>query len=47
MKCKCGGDTTATKVTIERRNKKYRVSLFKCKKCEREFNVSKIHVFLK
>lgn len=47
MKCKCGGDTLATKVTIERRNKKYRVSRYKCQKCEREFYLSRIYVPLK
>ena len=48
MKCKCGGNTKTFRVNITIRGKKYKpVSYKKCKDCEREFEIVRIHIPIK
>ena len=44
MKCKCGGDTKTSRVNITLRGKKYKPVSYKCKDCEREFEIVRIHI---
>lgn len=47
MKCKCGGNTKASRVKVTHRGKEYRPICYKCKECSKEFYLSRIYVPIK
>ena len=44
MKCSCGGDTKTSRVNIPFRGKKYKPIFYKCKDCDKGFEVIRIHI---
>lgn len=47
MKCRCGGETVASRVKVTHRGKQYKPVSYKCKECDKEFYLSRIYIPVK